>query len=112
MGLRQDRLGDEIRDLLASTFSGDKIQDPRLKLLTITAVKLSGDLQIANVYYRVMNETPAKEVEGGLASASGFLRRIIASNLDVRRVPDLRFFYDKSVETGERIEELLEKIRS
>ena len=53
MGLRQERMADQIRDTLAVCFSGGQMADPRLSQVTITAVKLSGDLQIAKVYFRI-----------------------------------------------------------
>ena len=116
MGLRQQRLADQIRDLLAQCFSAGQMRDPRLETVTITHVKLSGDLQLATVYYRIMNESGSnlgQEVDGaqaGLEHASGFLRKKLAGHLDIRRVPNLRFFYDESVERGARIEYLLSKL--
>ena len=110
MGLRKDRLADEIRDIIANLFSGGQMQDPRLALVAITAVKLTADLQLASVYYRVIDQTPIEEVQKGLERAAGFLRSRLAENLDIRRVPALRFFYDESIENGERIEGLLRQI--
>lgn len=110
MGLRKDRLADEIRDIIANLFSGGQMQDPRLELVAITAVKLTADLQLASVYYRVIDQTPIEEVQKGLERAAGFLRSRLAENLDIRRVPALRFFYDESIENGERIEGLLRQI--
>ena len=111
MGLRSDRLADEIRDLVARCFSGGQMRDPRLQNVTITAVKLSGDLQIASIYFRIMGEDA--DIEGatkGLESAKSFLRKKLAGALDVRRVPDIRFFYDESVEYGAHIEKLLAQL--
>lgn len=107
MGLRQDRLADQIRDLVGECFQGGHLSDPRLQGVTITAVKLSSDLQIATVYFRIFDETPEKEVRQGLQGASGFFRKRLAKALDVRRVPELRYFYDESVERASRIEDLL-----
>ena len=112
MGLRQDRLADEIRDILASCFLGGKMSDPRLESVTITAVKISPDLQLASVYYRVYEGADADAAEKGLQSASGFLKKKLAKSLDVRRIPDLRFFFDESIEKSSRIEELLHQIKS
>ena len=111
MGLRKQRLADEIRDLLAVAFTAGNMRDPRLDRITITAVKLTSDLQLASVYYRVMGEArPAPGVEAGLASAASFLRRHLAASLDVRRVPNIRFFFDESVEYGSKIEGLLAQL--
>lgn len=111
MTLRQDRLADEIRDIIGSAFQGGQMNDPRLTGVTITHVKLSADLQIARVYYRVYSDALDHQViEKGLHAASGFLKKRLAKVLDVRRVPHLKFFYDDSVDHANRIEELLSKI--
>jgi ribosome-binding factor A len=111
MGLRQDRLADEIRDLIAVQFMGDQMSDPRLKNVSITAVKLTADLQLASVYYRVVGDDKAiADAQKGLHSASGFLRHRLAEALEIRRIPALRFFHDESVERGSRIESLLSQL--
>jgi ribosome-binding factor A len=88
------------------------MQDPRLESVTITAVVLSGDLQIAKVYFRVYQATNQKiaDAQAGLESAVGYLKRRIAAEIEVRRVPELKFFYDQSLERAARIDELLTKI--
>jgi ribosome-binding factor A len=111
MGLRKDRLADEIRDIVGSCFLGGKMADPRLEGVTITAVKLSGDLQIASVYYRVYSDDLIEKAQKGLESAAGFFRKKLADALDIRRVPELKFYYDESIEYGSNIEKLLMKIR-
>ncbi len=113
MGLRQARLADEMRDVLAAAFTGGQLSDPRVAGVTITAVKLSADLQLASVYFRVYGESPeqaAPAAAAGLKSATGFLRRLLADAFDIRRVPNLRFFYDESIERGSKIEGLLARI--
>ena len=109
MGLRQERLADEIRDVLAMCFQAGRMEDPRLAGVTITAVKLTGDLQLASVYFRVYGDDAAA-AEKGLISASSFLRRHLAESVEMRRVPGLRFFFDEAIERGSRIEELLSKL--
>lgn len=111
MGLRQERLADEIRDLLAGCFLGDQMRDPRLVGLTVTHVRLSSDLQLATVYFRVFDKAQIGSALDGLERCKGFLRRHLANNLALRRVPELRFFYDESVEHGAQIEKLLEEAK-
>ncbi len=121
MGIRQDRLADEIRDILGRCFQGGQMNDPRLENLTITAVKLTGDLQHAYVYFRVMYPGPQEDgslppeilikAEKGLKSASSFLRKRVADGVKLRRIPEIHFRYDESVEYGSHIESLLGKIR-
>lgn len=112
MSLRKERMTDEIRDLLALAFQGDSMRDPRLSGVTITAVKLTPDLQLAYVYFRLFDPTKETDALKGFESCSGFLRNKLAENLDVRRVPELKFFYDESIEKGERIEKILHRIKA
>lgn len=110
MGLRQERLADQVRDLVADCLSGGKMGDPRLQLISITAVKLTGDLQDATVYFRIMDDKTEKEVLAGLKSAAGYFRTVLAKALDIRRAPELQFRFDKSIEHGSRIEKLITTI--
>ncbi len=109
MSGRKERLGEEIRDLLAACFAGGRINDPRLEGVTITHVKLTADLQLASVYFRAYEPEKTETMIKGLESCKGFLRKQLASGLDIRRVPELRFFYDESVEYGSRIEFLIQQ---
>jgi len=110
MGLRKDQLADQIRDILAMNFQGGRLSDPRLESVTITAVKLTADLQQATVFYRTYNDADAASAGKGLHSAAGFLRKGLSEALDVRRVPELHFKYDKSIEYAGRIETVLDTI--
>jgi ribosome-binding factor A len=111
MTLRRQRLTDHIRDLVASQFQAGRYNDPRLANVTITAAKVSGDLQLASIYYRVYDETLRDDSHKALERIQGNLRKFLADNLDIRRVPELRFFYDESIEIGSRVENILDKIR-
>jgi ribosome-binding factor A len=110
MKLRRERLGDEIRDLLGGWFSGGQLNDPRVQGMTITAVRLSGDLQLATVFFRTFCDLPLDEVQAGLRSVGGLLRHRLSGILEIRRVPALRFKYDESIERGERIEKIISVI--
>jgi ribosome-binding factor A len=109
MGLRQERMADEIRDILAVNFQGGRMNDPRLEFVTITAVKISPDMQVATVYFRTYDNSEPARAQKGLESASGFLRKQLKV-LDIRRVPELRFIYDSTLESAQRIEGILHKI--
>lgn len=110
MGLRQERLADQIRDVIAGLLTGGHMRDPRLEPVTVTAVKVTADLQNAKVYFRVYNDLMREDAERAMTSAASFFRKRLSSELDVRRIPDLAFFYDESVENAARIETLLGEI--
>jgi len=112
MSIRIRRLSDHIRDVLAGHFQGDFIRDPRIQEVTITAVRMTKDLQTAYVYFRLYHsdqEAVTKAIEG-LSHASGLLRRALAETLEVRRIPRLKFFYDKTIENAEKIEKLIARL--
>jgi len=111
MSVRTIRLGDEIRDVLARCFVGEQLRDPRLQGVSITHVRVTADLQSANVYYRLFDPTRQEEAKNGLYSCAGYLRKTMAEKVKIRKIPELHFFYDKSIEEGSNIESLLEKIR-
>ncbi|MFK7873158.1 MAG: 30S ribosome-binding factor RbfA [Oligoflexales bacterium] len=112
MGLRQDRVADQIRDVIAIVFSRGDVRDPRLQDVTVTYVKVSADLQMASVYFRCYGDKSEEEMLAGFKQCAGFLRKQLGGKIDLRRVPELRFFYDASIERGERIESLLIDARS
>lgn len=107
--VRKGRIADQIRDLIAGLFLGGRLSDPRLEQVTITAVKISPDMQLASVYYRVYSDSAREPAKVALEQASGLLRNSLKS-LDIRRIPRLRFFYDESLERAATIETLLSQI--
>lgn len=104
MSIRTQRIGEQIRGEIARLLR-EETSDPRIGLLTITRVKVSPDLSDALVFWSpldVSGEADVGVVEDGLLSASGFVRRQIARNLNLRRTPALHFKHDPSVEEGSR----------
>jgi ribosome-binding factor A len=107
---RQQRVADFIQEQLAELLMREA-RDPRLSAITVSAVEVSPDLRQAHIYFSLIGDAAAvKEAQRGLDHASGFLRRVLASRLQLRVVPTLTFHHDKSLETGSRIEELLHQI--
>ena len=90
-----------------------EIQDPRVGLTSVTAVKVSPDLRHARVFISSLGgEEEHKKTLLGLRSAASYIRRALSKRLHhLRRVPELTFSYDESVEKGIRIEELLGQIK-
>src|SRR5208283_4074927 len=110
-GRRAERLGNQIRVELAELISR-QVKDPRIGFATVTRVELTADLHHARVFVSVLGspEEQQSSIEG-LSSAAGFLRHETGHRLALRRVPELAFILDRGVETGEKIEMLLQKIQ-
>jgi ribosome-binding factor A len=109
--LRQNRVADQVRDVIAECFSASQMRDPALDGVVVTAVKVTPDLQLASVYVRNYREVRVEEMILGLERSRPFLRRQIAREIKMRKVPALRFFHDVSIERGAHIEKLLEVAR-
>jgi ribosome-binding factor A len=108
---RVGRVEEQLRMELSEII--DEIEDPRVGLTTVTAVKLSPDMRHARVFVSVLgDEAQRKKTMQGLNSAAHFARRSLSQRLThLRRIPELTFAYDESIETGNRIDELLDQIK-
>lgn len=110
-GIRIKRIEDRIQQELAELLIRE-INDPRLKQVFVTDVKVDRELAFANVYVSAIEgATRSADVLAGLVSASGFLRRILASKVELRAFPKLRFHWDPTPENADHIEKLLAGLR-
>ena len=111
---RANRVADQIQRELALVFQRE-MKDPRLGLATVSAVEVSSDLQNAKVFVTFLGKDEKEEVEEALEvvrGAAGFLRSQLAKEMRMRSVPALRFFFDKSIQEGQRMTSLIEKALS
>ena len=89
------------------------VHDPGIGFITLTRVQVSPDLQHARVYYTALGDDKARQSsDRALHRAIPFLRRQIGSRLRLKRVAELEFVYDQSIAGQDRIEQLLNEIRS
>ena len=108
---RQARLADRIKVLLAERLEKG-LRDPRLGFVTITDVRVTGDLQHASVFYTVLGTAEERESSAAaLTSATGMLRREVGKQLNVRLTPSLEFIPDAIPENADHIAELLREAR-
>ncbi|MEE8131061.1 MAG: 30S ribosome-binding factor RbfA [Vicinamibacterales bacterium] len=85
---------------------------PAVRLVTVTHVRMTRDLQHARVYYTTLGDSSTRrETARGLRRASPFLRGQLGRRIQVRHVPDLTFVYDESTEREHRIAQILEELR-
>jgi ribosome-binding factor A len=111
-GNRPDKVGEQIRIELSQLLARD-VHDPGIGFITLTKVSVSPDLQLARVYYTSMgDEKGLRETAKALGRALPFLRRQIAQRVRLRRVPELEFFFDKSVAQHDRIEQILQELKA
>ncbi len=110
-GFRINRITSDVRIALAELFR--ELKDPRVsKLLSIVKVDVSGDLSYATVYVSAIEgfETTVSSVKA-LKGAAGFLRRELGARLKLRKVPELRFVADDSIEHSANISKIIESFK-
>ncbi len=109
---RTQRIGDQMQRELSQLIQRE-IKDPRLALVTITAVEVSRDLSHAKVFVTVLGQSDdADPVEKNLQilkDAAGFLRMHLGKSMKLRSVPQLHFHYDASIRRGVELSALIER---
>lgn len=110
-GLRLQRIADRIRQEFSEMLIRE-VSDPRLQQIFVTDVKVDKELAYADVYISALEGTSrSKDVLAGLESASGFFRRTLASRVELRAFPRLRFHWDVTPENADHIEKILAGLR-
>ncbi|RRV81386.1 30S ribosome-binding factor RbfA [Stutzerimonas stutzeri] len=109
---RTQRIGDQMQRELALLIQRE-IKDPRLGLITITAVDVSRDLSHAKIFITIMGQDDDQEAIKGnlriLNDAAGFLRMQLGKSMKLRTVPQLHFNYDASIRRGVELSSLIER---
>ena len=110
MSIKTERLANLLIKEISSILMTE-IKDEDIKFVTITHLDLSSDLSYAKVYCTVLNDENRDKCIHDLNGAKGFIKTKLAKRkLEIRRIPDLRFIYDESVEYGNKIENIINKI--
>jgi ribosome-binding factor A len=96
---RSDRVAEQVRRDLADLIRSE-LKDPRVGMISLTAVELTPDYAHAKVYFATLDTEHLEEIERGLKRASGFLRRELGRRIHIHTLPELHFVYDNSIERG------------
>lgn len=117
---RTYRVAEAIRQQLAQRLV--ETADDRFRMVTITAVKVSKDLRLAKVYWMspkcnlsnsqsaANSKSAIREISDAFAGASGYFRSSLANGLKLRFVPELRFYYDDTLDTAEMVNRLIGRV--
>jgi ribosome-binding factor A len=107
--LRGQRVAEQIRRELAELIRHE-VKDPRVSFVSLTDVELAPDYAHAKIFFTAMRGTDnATEILEGLRCASGFLRRELGKKIRIHTLPELHFHYDRSVEEGSRLSQLIDQ---
>ena len=110
MSIKVQRLANVLLKEISSILMLE-IKDKDIKFVTITHVELSSDLSYAKVYCTVLDDEKKDKCIHDLNGAKGFIRNeLIKRKIEMRKIPELTFIYDESIEYGNKIEKIIEKI--
>ena len=107
----RERRGEALREEIATLVEGE-LEDPRIGLVTVNEVQMSPDGKFARVFVQVAgNEEEVAETMEGLNASRGYLKHELVRNLGLHHAPEILFVLDQSEEYGNRIDELLARIK-
>ena len=110
MSIKTERLSNVLLKEISSILMLE-VKDEDIKFVTITHVDLSSDLSYAKVYFTSLNDEERDKITKDLNNAKGFIRNeLIKRKLEMRKIPELAFIYDDSIEYGNKIEKIIEEI--
>ncbi len=111
MSIKIDRLEHKFA-IEISTILEEEIKDERIGFVTITAVSITNDLSFAKVYVTVLNDNEKETTLKALNNASKFIEMELSKRVEIRKMPELRFVYDESIEYSNNIEKIIERINN
>lgn len=109
MSIKLERLGNIFVEAISKVIH-EEVKDDDIKFVTITAVDISSDLSYAKVYFTNLIDNEREKVTKALNRASGFIRGKLFDMVEIRKMPELTFVYDESIEYGNKIEKIIDSI--
>lgn len=88
----------------------NEVKDEDIKFVTVTGCDISSDLSYAKVYVTVLDDDKKNTTLEALNNAKSFIRGELSKRVEIRHTPELKFIFDKSIEYGNKIENLIEEI--
>lgn len=110
MSVKIDRLNNTFVEKISEILH-DEVKDKNVKFVTITEVRITSDLSFAKVYFTSLDENK-KQVTDALNKASGFIRSALCDKVQIRKMPEIHFVYDESIEYGKKIDDIIERINN
>lgn len=89
----------------------EEIKDPNIKFVTLTGCDVTNDLSYAKVYFTCLNRDKKEETEKALNKAANYIEIELSKSIEIRKMPQISFHYDTSIEYGENIEKKLQEIK-
>ena len=109
MSIRIDRLEHQFVEQISSILKTE-IKDERIHFVTVTAARITNDLSFAKIYVTVLDDNERDNILKLLNKASNYIERVLSKRIDIRKMPDITFVYDESIEYANQIEKKIEEI--
>jgi ribosome-binding factor A len=107
---RNARLNEQLKREVSHILT-HKVRDPRVGRVLVTEARVSPDVSVARVFVRPLDQgAEADETLAGLNAAASFVRRELGKVLRLRRIPEVRFVFDATLDSAQRIEEVLKDV--
>lgn len=110
MSIKIDRLNNSFIEKISEIIHND-VKNKDIQFVTITDVKITNDLSFAKVYFTSLSDDRKKIIDA-LNAASSFIRSELCNKVKIRKMPELTFVYDESIEYGKKIEDIIERINN
>lgn len=110
MSIKIDRLNNMFVEEISKIIH-EEIKDKDIGFVTITDAKITNDLSFAKIYITSLDDNREK-VLNALNKASSFIRTMLCDRVKIRKMPEIHFVYDESIEYGKKIEDIIERINS
>lgn len=107
--IKLERINSSLVEQISYIIAHD-VKNPDINFVTITGAKVTSDLSLAKIYFMVLDQSKIKETLSALKDASGYIRHELRERIDIRQIPELEFVYDESIEYGNKIEKIIDKL--
>ena len=110
MSVKIDRLNTAFVEKISEIIHNE-IKDKDINMVTITDARVTNDLSFVKVYFTTM-DNDRKKVTNALHKASSFIRTMLCDKMDIRKMPEINFVYDESIDYGKKIDDIIERINN
>ena len=110
MSVKIDRLNTAFVEKISEIIHNE-IKDKDINMVTITDARVTNDLSFVKVYFTTM-DNDRKKVTNALNKASSFIRTMLCDKMDIRKMPEINFVYDESIDYGKKIDDIIERINN
>ena len=110
MSVKIDRLNNMFVEEISKIIHTE-IKDKEVGFVTITDAKITNDLSFAKIYFTTLGTDREKSLKA-LNKASSYIRTLLCDRVNIRKMPEIKFVYDESIEYGKKIEDIIERINN